>query len=70
VALKAAIVVERSYFTEQIDGGLSPYKDLMDEFKYCLSDWDKLATGDAPGQNHIASLPVGTLYPGYATGTP
>lgn len=67
--LKAASVVESSYFTEQIDAGLSPYKDLMGEYMYCLKDWDQLATGDVPNAQRVASLPVGTLFPGYATGT-
>lgn len=67
--LKAAMIVEQSYFLEQIDAGLSPYKDLQGEYMAALCDWDKLATGDVPNAPRIASLPIGTLYPGYATGT-
>jgi hypothetical protein len=69
VALKSAIIVEQSYFTEQIDAGLSPYKDMCEEYRYALMDWDEAARGEEPNGTKLASLPVGTLYPGYATGT-
>lgn len=64
--LRAAMMVEQSYFTEQIDTGLSPYKDMQGEYMSALKDWDTVASGDEPNQSHIASLPVGTLYPSYA----
>lgn len=69
VELRAAMMVERSYFAEQVDSPSSPYADLASEYKEALRNWDVVATGDEPGGQHIASLPVGTLYPGYATGT-
>lgn len=65
-ALRAAMIVEQSWFTEQIDAGLSPYKDLQGEYMSALKDWDQVAEGDEPNQWHVASLPVGTLYPSYA----
>lgn len=68
-ALKTAITIEQSYFSEQVESGLSPCKELQMEYKGALQDWDDVATGDMPNQDHIAALPVGTLYPGYATGT-
>lgn len=69
VALKAACVVESSYFMEQVEGGLSPYKDMMGEYLDALKQWDLAARGEEPNGTKLASLPVGTLYPGYATGT-
>lgn len=68
-ALKAAITVEQSYFTEQVESGLSPCKELQVEYMGALKDWDAAATGDVPNAPRLASLPVATLYPGYATGT-
>ena len=68
-ALKAAITIEQSYFSEQVESGLSPCKELQIEWTGAMKDWDSIATGDTPSQSHVASLPVGTLYPGYATGT-
>ncbi len=70
IALKSAVRVELSYFPEQVSTETSPYAALMADFNITLKDWDKTATGDEPNAVHIASLPVATLYPGYATGTP
>lgn len=69
LALKAAISVERSYFMEQIGTDLSPYKELCEDFKLALMAWEQAAEGDVPNGARTASLPCGTLYPGYATGT-
>lgn len=65
-SLKAACEVERSYFMEQINTEMSPYKDMMTEFICAMKDWDLAATGDIPNAERLASLPCGTLYPGYA----
>lgn len=67
--LRAAMMVERSYFAEQVGDSMSPYNDLAAEYKEALRNWDMAATGQQPGATHLASLAVGTLYPGYATGT-
>ncbi|MGZ4530811.1 MAG: hypothetical protein ACXVXP_00495 [Mycobacteriaceae bacterium] len=69
VALKAACVVEASYFIEQVNTEMSAYKDMVAEYMAALKDWDEAARGEEPGGSKLASLPVGTLYPGYATGT-
>lgn len=69
LALKAAMVVEQSYFIEQVGADLSPYKELCDEFKFAFLDWQKAAMGDTPDGVKTWSLSCGTLYPGYATGT-
>jgi hypothetical protein len=68
-ALKCAITVERSYFIEQVSSGASPVAELAIDYALALKDWDKAATGDEPNGVHVASMPIGSLYPGYATGT-
>lgn len=69
LALKAAIVVEQSYFLEQTSTDVSPYKQMCEEAKWATQAWEAAAMGDTPNGDKTASLPVGTLYPGYATGT-
>lgn len=69
LALRAAIVVERSYFPEQIETEMSPYKGMCAELKGAEADWWQAAEGDTPNGSRTASLPVGTLYPGYSSGT-
>jgi hypothetical protein len=69
LALRAAIVVEESYFVEQIATDLSAHKEMVDEFKFAMMDWRKAAEGDVPNGARTASEPIGTQYPGYATGT-
>ena len=68
-ALKVAVEVEQSYFMEQVASGMSPHRALTADFMASMRSWDALATGDVPSGVRTASLPVGTLYPGYATGT-
>lgn len=69
-ALKAACSVELAYFPEQIETATSPYKALAADFKAELCSWDMAAKAQEPNSpSHTASLHVGTLYPGYATGT-
>lgn len=67
-ALKCALVVERSYFIEQIGTDMSPYKDLMGEYMQGLKDWDLSARGEEPNGVKVTSLRIGTEYPSYATG--
>lgn len=69
LALKAAIVVEESIFTEQIDAGVSPHKDLCSAYQFARQEWEEAAQGQTPNGFRTASVSVGTLYPGYATGT-
>lgn len=69
VELRVAMMIERSYFLEQTETPSSPYNDLRAEYIDGLKNWDIAAKGEQPGGVHIASLPIGTLYPGYATGT-
>jgi hypothetical protein len=64
-ALKCALVVERSYFIEQISTEMSPYRDLMGEYMAGLKDWDLSARGEEPNGTKLASLRVGTEYPSY-----
>lgn len=66
-ALKCALVVERSYFIEQIGTDMSPYKSLMAEFMDGLKNWDLAARGEEPNGHKVGSIPVGTLYPSYLT---
>lgn len=68
-ALKTAVMVEESYFMEQVQTEMSPCRMLTAEYMDALKSWDVAAKGDEPNGTHIASMPVGTLYPGYATGT-
>ena len=68
--MKSAMVVERSYFVEQIATDMSPYKALVAEYMDAMKDWDEAARGEQPNGWKVASMPVGTLYPSYATGTP
>jgi hypothetical protein len=65
VALKCALVVERSYFVEQISTDMSPYKSLMAEYIDAMRDWDLAARGEEPNGRKLASLRVGTEYPSY-----
>lgn len=67
--LRTAMMVERSYFIEQVDTPMSPFKDLQYEYVQAMKDWDCAASGDTPSGQRLASLAVGTVYPGYATGT-
>jgi hypothetical protein len=69
-ALRAAYMVEIAFFPEQAESVTSPYRELRMEFREELENWDKAARGEEPNDHsHMTSLPVGTLYPGYATGT-
>ncbi len=67
-ALRAAYMVELSYFPEQVDTGVSPYRALIAEYLTSLKEWDTSARGESPNDVNIASMPVGTLYPSYAIG--
>lgn len=69
LALKAAIEVEQSYFSEQIDSGKSPHGRLCDDFDSALKVWLDAAEGHVPNGYQTGAVAVGTLYPGYATGT-
>jgi len=68
-ALKAAITVEESYFMEQVSAGASPVRGMIAEYMDALKQWDMAAQGKEPNAVHIASLPVGTLYPSFTTST-
>lgn len=69
LALKSACVVEQSYFMEQVSTEMSPYRSLCAEFLEAMKEWEQAAQGDTPNGARTASLAIGTLYPGYATGT-
>jgi hypothetical protein len=69
LALQAAIVVEQSYYLEQTSTDVSPYKQMCEDAKWAKQEWIDAAKGDTPNGARTASLPVGTLYPGFATGT-
>ena len=69
VTLRAAMMVELSCFPEQVGEATSPYNSLEMEYRLALKDWDEQAKGQEPGGYKVASMPIGTLYPGYATGT-
>lgn len=67
--LRAACVLERAYFPEQVETNISPYARLWAEYKEGLAAWDKAARGEEPNsQSSLHSIRVGTEYPGYATG--
>lgn len=68
-ALKCALVVERSYFIEQIGTDMSPYKSLMGEFMDAMKEWDLTARGEQPNGIKVTSLSVGTLYPSFVQST-
>jgi hypothetical protein len=69
LALKAAIEVEQSYFMEQISSDASPHREMCAQFPLALKAYLEAAEGDVPNGYRTYSVPVGTLYPGYATGT-
>lgn len=69
LALKSAIAVEESYFMEQVSAGNSPHESLCKEYTTAFQAWLDAAEGNTPNAYHTDSLPIGTLYPGYATGT-
>jgi hypothetical protein len=68
LALKAAISVERSYFMEQVDGSPA-HAELCKDFACAMQNWEDAAQGDVPNGWTFGAMPIGTMYPGYATGT-
>jgi|SRR6185312_9457626 len=70
-ALRAAYMVELSFFPEQAETGMSPYNALRTEFKDALCDYDETARGLEPNDQsaHLHSIKVQTEYPGYALET-
>lgn len=69
-SLKCAYKVELSYFTEQAESGMSPYRSLLMEYKEELCNWDMAAKGEQPNsQTVVHSVRVSTEYPGYSIGT-
>jgi hypothetical protein len=68
LALKSAISVERSYFLEQVDNSPS-HEELCKDFAIAMTNWEDAAQGDVPNGWTFGAMPIGTMYPGYATGT-
>lgn len=68
LALKAAITVQLSYFEEQV-AGTAAHENLCKDFACAMANWEAAAEGDVPNGWKFGALPIGTLYPGYATGT-
>lgn len=69
-ALRCAYMIEEAYFPEQSESYASPMRELRMEYREELENWDKAARGEEPNDMaKMTTLPVGTLYPGYATGT-
>lgn len=61
VALRAAALVELSYFPEQVGRGVSPYQQYMDSFEKGLSRLQtaiaEVEAGDVPGEDAGSTLP-------------
>jgi hypothetical protein len=68
LALKSAISVERSYFLDQVDGSPT-HAELCKDFACAMQNWEDAAQGDVPNGWTFGAMPIGTMYPGYATGT-
>jgi hypothetical protein len=68
--LRAAFMIELSFFSEQTETHMSPYMALRAEFKEEFENWDIAATGLEPNsESKLSSMHVGTEFPGYATQT-
>jgi hypothetical protein len=68
--LRAACIIERSYFPEQVETNVSPFRQIWAEYKEGLKLWEEAARGEEPNSpGKQAALRIGTDYPGYATGT-
>lgn len=69
LALKSAIVIEESFFLEQVNTNLSPHEEMCKEFAFSLKSYLEAAMGEVPNGYCTAALSVGTLYPAYELGT-
>lgn len=62
VALRAAMMIELSFFGEQIAPGRSPYLQLRDLYNEALADWDawrlRLGTDDTPDSADDGPMPA------------
>lgn len=63
VCLRAAMLVERSYFPEDVEEDRGVYTSIRDELSEALAAYDQARKGDAPAQQspRSGSLRVATL---------
>lgn len=60
---RAAMLIELSYFPEQVAAGRSPYEQLREIYKESLKNLLARSTGDAPGGEAGAPSPPSYAFP-------